>query len=115
MSGGWLGPIQKSNDPSATIASVIRTVVMFQSITVFHYDMTYNAYYVWIWVTVEINLAIACISRPYPSTSGSATRTVAQREIQQQRQRNVELQLYQRQHTQKPEQLRQFKQGRPAI
>jgi hypothetical protein len=37
---------------------------MSESITVFHYDMTYNAYYVWIWVTVEINLAIACISIP---------------------------------------------------
>jgi hypothetical protein len=37
---------------------------MSESITVFHYDMTYNAYYVWIWVTVEINLAITCISIP---------------------------------------------------
>jgi hypothetical protein len=64
VSGGQLGLTQKANNPSATIASVIRTVVMSESITVFHYDMTYNAYYVWIWVTVEINLAIACISIP---------------------------------------------------
>ena len=49
---------------SATVASVIRTVVMAESMTIFHYDMTWNGFYVWLWLTVEINLAIMCISIP---------------------------------------------------
>jgi predicted MFS family arabinose efflux permease len=49
---------------SATVASVIRTVVMAESMTIFHYDMTWNGFYVWLWLIVEINLAVMCISIP---------------------------------------------------
>jgi hypothetical protein len=50
--------------PSATIASIIRTVVMVQAINVYRYDVTWIGYQVWIWLIVECNLAIICISIP---------------------------------------------------
>jgi len=49
---------------SATIASIVRTVAMAQSLDKMRYDTTWNAFYVWIWLLVECNLAIICISVP---------------------------------------------------
>jgi len=48
----------------ATIASIVRTVLMADALTVYRYDVTWMGYEVWIWLTVECNLAIICISVP---------------------------------------------------
>jgi hypothetical protein len=49
---------------SATVASIVRTVVMADALTVYRYDVTWMGYEVWIWLIVECNLAIICISVP---------------------------------------------------
>src|SRR6202000_1798296 len=54
----------ETNTLSATIASIVRTVVMADALTVYRYDVTWMGYEVWIWLIVECNLAIICISVP---------------------------------------------------
>jgi hypothetical protein len=51
----------KTNILSATIASIVRTVVMVKAINVYRYDVTWIGYQVLIWLIVECNLAIICI------------------------------------------------------
>ncbi|KAF2665481.1 hypothetical protein BT63DRAFT_66879 [Microthyrium microscopicum] len=48
----------------ATVASIVRTVVMSQSLNTLRYDTTWNSFVVWIWLSLECNLAIICISVP---------------------------------------------------
>ena len=53
-----------TNVLSATVASIVRTLVMARAIAVYLYDITWAGYEVWIWLIVECNLAIICISIP---------------------------------------------------
>jgi len=55
---GWIA----NPDNSASVASIIRTVVMEPALTT--YDVTWDGYSVWIWTCVECDLAIICTSVP---------------------------------------------------
>jgi hypothetical protein len=49
-------------ETSASIASIVRTIVMDQAITTF--DIAWYGYSVWVWTCIECDLAIICASVP---------------------------------------------------